>query len=241
MGSIRLLRDCRSLDLEVIWNYLYAVPGERPEDYEAPVAIIPLLEHLSPPFRLLPVLFHRYSAYHEEPAAFGLRAMRPLAAYSLVYGDTADTGSLAHAFEGAFERVRDLRPELWNAFEAAVGLWVETWRQDGGPPRVEGTVLPDGTMRVLDTRHCAVAEAHLLAGEAAATLKLVAVPRRQADISPTLAAVLRELVSKGLVIAYEDEVLSLVTGIRETHVAEVHPGDVAGPVEPTGIEAEGDT
>lgn len=217
MGNIRLLRDCRSLDLEVIWNLLYSIPGERPEDYEASVAVIPLLEHLHPPFRLLPVLFHRYSAYHEDPASFGLRSMRPLEAYSLVYGEAADTGRLAHAFEAEFERVSERWPDLWREFESAVAGWVAAWGGDGDSPRVEGSERPDGSMRVVDTRRCAVSGEHLLGAEAVAALAAVAYPRRHGEDSLPPADVLGDLLSRRLVITHEGEILSIVTKIRATH------------------------
>ena len=230
MGNIRLLRDCRSLDLEVIWNLLHSVPGEIPGDYEAPIAILPLLEHLHPPFRLLPVLFHRYSAYHENPAAFGLRALRPLEAYAIVYGDAADTGRLAHAFEADFERVSALHPGLWSEFESAVTRWVEEWGVEGGPPRVEGAELMDGGLRVTDTRRCAIAGEHLLALEEVAALLAVAAPARQGSFLPAQAAVLEGLVSKRLVLAYEDQLLSLVTGVQGGPMRKDGPGE-AVPVE----------
>ena len=100
LENIRLLKRCRSLDLEVHWNLLYGVPGETQRDYDDMLALFPAIRFLAPPRHCQSVSVDRYSPYFEEPERHGIRTLKPLLPYRYLYPfDEAVLADIAYTFE----------------------------------------------------------------------------------------------------------------------------------------------
>jgi len=60
LQNIQLLRWCRELAIDVVWNILAGFPGESPQEYDRQADLIPLLTHLAPPTCCTPVRLDRF-------------------------------------------------------------------------------------------------------------------------------------------------------------------------------------
>lgn len=125
--NVRLLKWCAEYGLRVFWNVIYGFPGEPPEEYVRMAALVPALEHLSPP-SLGPLVLDRFSPYHEHPGDFGLEIVGPLPYYEMVYAaDPATLNDLAYSFEYAHADDRDP-----DAYVAPLRRAIDEWRN--APP-----------------------------------------------------------------------------------------------------------
>lgn len=62
----------RRFGIEVHYNVLYGFPGDDPADYEAMLAVVPMLYHLNPPVSRVRVLTTRYAPLQADPGRFGI-------------------------------------------------------------------------------------------------------------------------------------------------------------------------
>lgn len=98
--NIQFLKWCMEYGIIVMWNLLYAVPGEKPEDYADIEKIIPLLTHLTPPVYLMPISINRFSPYFINPEKFGIRQIKPKKIYEWIYPQKGkDLYNLAYSFD----------------------------------------------------------------------------------------------------------------------------------------------
>ncbi len=86
LDGIALLKWAAELGVEVVWNLLWGLPGEDPDDYGHMTALIPDLTHLAPPNAVGAIRVDRFSPLFEDPAGFGARDIAPYPAYGYVYG-----------------------------------------------------------------------------------------------------------------------------------------------------------
>jgi ribosomal peptide maturation radical SAM protein 1 len=125
LQNLRLLKWCAELGIDVMWNVLYGMPGEPPEEFERMAALIPRVSHLQPPSSLVRLELDRFSPYHDDPARFGLEVLGPRRYYELVYpiDDRATLNDLAYTFEYRHADGRD--PDGYVAsLRAAVKQWM---------------------------------------------------------------------------------------------------------------------
>lgn len=97
--NVALLRLAREYGVIVDYAILAGFPGEEVEEYDRLAKELPKLTHLRPPVAVTPVEFHRFSPYHTDPAAFGLR-LRPWSEYANLYPlPEEEIARLAYLFE----------------------------------------------------------------------------------------------------------------------------------------------
>lgn len=82
--NIQLLKWCRQYGIFAGWLLLHDVPGEDDRWYREMADLFPRITHLQPPLKLLPILFYRFSRYHEHPEHYGLNLI-PSSLFSYVY------------------------------------------------------------------------------------------------------------------------------------------------------------
>jgi ribosomal peptide maturation radical SAM protein 1 len=124
LQNIQLLKWCAEFGITPQWNLLSGFPGERPDAYAAMTRLVPLLAHLPPP-HLSPIRLDRFSPYYTGSAAFGLKDVRPAAAYRHIYRLPEDVlANLAYYFDFAYadDRVPDTYVDPFNDK-------VETWKR----------------------------------------------------------------------------------------------------------------
>jgi ribosomal peptide maturation radical SAM protein 1 len=208
LENVRLLRDARSRDLHIIWNFITAFPGETREDYEAMIGLIPLIEHLDAPVRWGPIHISRYSPYHTDPSRYGIRNVRAWPVYHHLFGRSAEL--IAHNFDADYESMWD-HPELVARFDAVAGRWAESWRGTVTPPCLEARSTADGGRVVYDQRAVAKTRSYRLSRSESDALDAVRSPVLASAIADCHRGALETLVDLAFVVFYEDRYLSLVT------------------------------
>ena len=162
--NIQLLRWSEEVGILAAWNIITGFPGEEPEDYARMAQIIPLLVHLYAPSGCGPFRLDRFSPFYDHAAEYGLKRVRPNAAYYHVFPfGRRELERLAYFFE--FDYPYDPEPAEYTA---DLGREVSVWRnlRAGAPedlPRLDLT-QSEGGVTILDTRPCALRQTHLLTG-----------------------------------------------------------------------------
>jgi magnesium-protoporphyrin IX monomethyl ester (oxidative) cyclase len=154
--NVRLLRNCAELGIVPIWNLLRGFPGEVPRHYSAAAALVPLIEHLSPPRGPFPIRLDRFSPYFEKAEEYGFHRPGPMRGYSAIYQlPEAEIRDLAYFYEAAETQAEPI-PEL-EAWAQSVAKWRERHFSKNGPPVLSLVEIQDmGLLR--DTRRCSTAE-----------------------------------------------------------------------------------
>ena len=99
LQNIQLLKWCVELGVRPVWNVLWGLPGEDPDDYERMAALVPLLTHLPPPSNAGPVRIDRFSPLFEDPDAHDVGEVEPVEAYRHLYPFPAESvARLAYYF-----------------------------------------------------------------------------------------------------------------------------------------------
>ncbi len=98
--NLLLLRHCRNNGVGVEWNYLWGFPGENPASYEYILGVLPSLYHLEPPSGWGRLRVDRFSPLHANPEAHGLRNLRAVPSYGLLFPSLscADADQIAYYF-----------------------------------------------------------------------------------------------------------------------------------------------
>ncbi len=180
--NIRLLRYCRSVDLSVNWNLLYALPGDVLRWYEDVRRLIPDVTHLHPPSGVFHLSLDRFSPYLRNPTDFGIRTVSPMEAYGDVLPPGADVARVAYHFTGDYDSESRVASEVMDGLREDVLEWRRRW-SEGPLPTLSVTEIGDAVYLLLDTRAAGRFRVEFL-GEARARIALAGT--RSAD-DPELA------------------------------------------------------
>jgi len=186
LKNIQLLRWCRELGIEPLWNILYGFPDESPSEYARMAKLIPLLTHLDPPQACGAIRLDRFSPYFNRPTAFGLREVRAHSYYRHVFPLAGpDLDRLAYYFE--FDWPQAPYPEEYTRrLRRAFRRWKAS--TDAPPrqrPRLDLRRRAQAVF-ITDTRPCAVRRMHRLVGLAAEIYLLC-------DTAKTVPSLLKDL------------------------------------------------
>ena len=134
-NNIRFLKCLRHAGVRIYWNLLVKMPGEKKEDYEEMIALMPLLYHLPPPTGYSEIVFESQGAYVKDPERFGL-TMVPKPVYRYLFGDNDEIIKLiASLFDDVGEESRRLYRETqkyYNPLENIVKEWSNAYWKEGG-------------------------------------------------------------------------------------------------------------
>jgi len=194
--NLQLLKWSEELGILPFWNLLAGFPGEPVSVYDRMADLIPLLTHLAPPMGCDQIRLDRFSPLFTQGEALGIVNIRPAPAYSYVFPlAERELARLAYYFEFDYQdgrnpqtyiltlknavtewrraryRVKDLRLLRLDGCVGEDGAVsarfdAEDWR----PPRLDARMHHDGTVQVTDSRECAIAGEHWLAGLSAQML-----------------------------------------------------------------------
>ncbi|MCP1312051.1 hypothetical protein [Paenibacillus tyrfis] len=108
LQNVRLLKWCAELLITPLWNFLYGFPVENAQEYEETSCLMPSLTHLMPPGSVSPIRLDRFSPYYTSASHYGIRNIRPLRSYELVYPSfsSQDRMNIAYHFEIRFPTTR---------------------------------------------------------------------------------------------------------------------------------------
>jgi len=128
--NIQLIKWCRELDIEPIWNILYGFPGESPDEYRRMAEIMPQLRHLTPPITGKQIRMDRFSPNFVMAEQMGFRRVRPCPAYKFIYRlDDEATYNMAYYFAYDYEDGRDVRTYV-QPVQAAIDDWIGSYPED---------------------------------------------------------------------------------------------------------------
>jgi len=161
LRNIQLLKWCAEYNITAEWNILYGFPGETLEDYQRMLELLPAIRHLRPPTACGPVRLDRFSPYYNAPAEFGLRNVRPMAAYKYLYplADTESLQRIAYYFDYDYEPGVDP-----TGYAARVIEYAAEWRRDTEAGTLSSVRRSDGTIALIDTRAGTLLPQLLLSG-----------------------------------------------------------------------------
>jgi ribosomal peptide maturation radical SAM protein 1 len=125
LQNVAFLKWTRYYDIDVLWNFLVGLPGERLEDYEQQVAIARLIPHLPPPMAASRIHIDRFSPYFDYPEAFGIRDLRPHRAYACTYPADLDPARIAYFFD--YEAAQTVPLAALAALDQCLRQWRDAW------------------------------------------------------------------------------------------------------------------
>jgi ribosomal peptide maturation radical SAM protein 1 len=227
--NVRLLKWSAELDVNLFWNMLHAIPGERREDYLEIAAVIPLITHLRPPVDGCSRLrLDRFSPLFNKREEYGLRNVRPSRSYKVAYAlPDEHLMDLAYYFE--YDAADQ---EAADSFVQPVVDAVRDWHQCAGDSTF-AMYDRDGVLHLFDERPVApTAHARLrdeerqimLACDGGQKAKTLAM---QLNLPPArVEAVLNHFKAQGWVAHMDDRYLSLAVAMNhlvseETPTAEL--------------------
>lgn len=179
--NLAALRYMRSVSMRSTWNLLYGFPGDKREDYEHYLTLIPLLHHLHPPKGLGEVHIIRFSPYFKNSEAYGIRNVRPAAVYEDILPEGAVVDQLAYYFAAEYPSVTSQDPDLIANIEALVQEWIESWNTDW-LPMLSITRFPPDVYLLTDTRGLPGTEQMQIITREQAAAALVGQPMNRSDV-----------------------------------------------------------
>ena len=211
LQNLRFLRSCSEIGLLPLWNFLVGFPGENSAEYRELAALIPYLEHLSPPQNGPSFLrVDRFSPYFNRSAPVNFDAITPLEAYPFVYDlPPEQLERMACFFQGHSTHL--ISSETHALLAQAIVHWREAyWNPDH---HVLLSALPVGdAILVRDTRSIAREEFALLDAAEAQVLQRARAPANLDALlnDPALADATGSMLERGFLLRSGGQVLSLV-------------------------------
>lgn len=211
--NVQLLRRARQVGIQLVWLFLFNVPGELDQWYWQMSEWLPWIFHLQPPNLITKVRYDRFSPYHNRPQDYGLHPS-PNANYARVYPlAPAQLEGLAYFFEddpgqalppGREPEGDPSRPGR-DRLAGQIRAWMEAFNYSQIPPvlsmRDRGKDL-----FIVDTRPGSTERFYCLTGAAREVLLHCDQPRVLSEVPP-------ELIQRRLLLAQAGKYLSLpVTG-----------------------------
>lgn len=170
--NIQLLKWSEEVGVLPAWNILAGFPDESPDEYTWMTWLLPMLTHLEPPSGCAQIRLDRFSPLFDKAAECGLRRVRPTMAYYYVFPlGRRELFRLAYFFDFDYEDGR--KPETYiRSLQNEIIIWRNARFRDEGKnrPRLDALMQEDSTVKITDTRMCAVTAEHFLSGLDAAVL-----------------------------------------------------------------------
>jgi hypothetical protein len=156
----------------VNWNLLYGFPNDRIDYYVETLKLVPLLRHLSPPTGVYHLSVDRFSPYFNKAEQYGVRNLRPMAAYGSVFPSDAPLRQLAYHFVGDYKSESRETPEVIRALAREVEHWQAAWSNQDVAPTLSVIEIVPGNFMLLDSRSGAGQEKILFINESQAFVAL---------------------------------------------------------------------
>ena len=149
LNNIRFLKDCRKLNIDIRWNFLYEIPGERDEMYYSMLELMPKIEHLQAPHDIRPLFITRFTPLHNDINAYKISNLKPYGGYQYFFPDIVNINNLAKYFTGkSFLTIQNRL--LRNKFLSVANSWKIQWEKKK-KPKLE-LINKNGHKFLIDTR-----------------------------------------------------------------------------------------
>jgi ribosomal peptide maturation radical SAM protein 1 len=220
--NVRLLRDCSTLGISVVWNYLYGFPGELNEYYLHVLRQFPALVHLQPAEIATRVALERFSPYFDDPS-LGLVSLGPSRFYTAIHPLPPDVVSgLAYLHDSIPVGIgSDLVADL----ETALARWRREHRVGGLTLAEADTVGADDTLLARDRRPGFEPRDHrfasglettaylgLLRGRTLPSLRRMLADQGFETTQDELSTLVQTWLDQGLIFEESDTYVALATG-----------------------------
>jgi ribosomal peptide maturation radical SAM protein 1 len=149
MQQVQFIKWATEIGLSMVYGVLYGNPGETVEDYQEMADAVRFLRHLQPPTYVTAIALDRFSPYFNNPAAYGIRNVRPPEWFRRVFPSAAiDHHRLSYhfAFDHDDYQNATLRQAVDRCREQLLG-----WRRSFQPDRL-AYAKHDGIVYILDRR-----------------------------------------------------------------------------------------
>lgn len=232
--NIRLLRWAAELGVTVEWNLLYGIPGERAEDYEQILDLLPLISHLrAPTVGCSKIRIDRFSPLEKYSEKFDLGRLWPSPAYNVVFDlPPSRIENIAYFFDSQRKLGLGVIEEV-ECLKVAVANWCRT----RGDITFVSLHLGKDTLLLTDNRACAKVTSIELCGSDAtiydacdegASLEQIAT--KVSIGTKRVRPVLNRFVENGWVIMVDNRYLSLATCLDEIVEIERFPRAFVGEI-----------
>jgi ribosomal peptide maturation radical SAM protein 1 len=217
--NIALLRSCAGVGTWVIWNMLYAFPGESAADYESMVGLMPRLAHLQPPTGAHRIVIDRFSPNFDESEAMGIGPIEPLRSYYALYPPEAAVTDIAYHFFGDYSTDLLRQPDVLERLKEGIAEWQRAWEHNAHPVL---QLFEAGTSTfIIDTRPIARAATTRLSADQLATLLHFERAHPRAGLDPALGATVAWLLEHNFLIEHEGKLMSVVVRPRAAIVERI--------------------
>ncbi len=133
--NLALLKWGRERGLNILWNLLCAIPGEKAEDYDQQLLLIDKIPQFQPPHGVNPIRIDRFSPYFNNYADYGWESIEPFAEYRWLHPhfDNDALNDVAYHFNGVggiqpgsyLKRLRGALNEWRERFDKNDGLFLD--------------------------------------------------------------------------------------------------------------------
>ena len=152
LKNVHFLKLCRTYGIYPIWTILLAIPGERQQDYDDMAALIPKLVHLNPPPAGVNFIrMHRFSPYFTDTGRWAENIRAPEYMRGLFPVDKVDISKVAFEFEADWKNILPGAHPYRQVIDRT-RAWMDAWRLSPDLPGLEYEDLPDGVLKLLDSR-----------------------------------------------------------------------------------------
>jgi ribosomal peptide maturation radical SAM protein 1 len=157
LQNVQLLKWCKELGVEPLWNFLVGFPGETADEYARMAADVPAICHLPAPTGVTPIRLDRFSPNFNDADRLGFARIRPLPFYAFLYDLPEEARrNLAYYFAYDYRDPRELA-RYAGPLARRVHAWRTAWRH----AELVSIDLGDRLV-LLDSRPSAVAPIALL-------------------------------------------------------------------------------
>ena len=147
--NVQYLKWAKQVGVVPHWNILYGFPGEKSEDYDFTLRVIPLMTHFRPPVGVGRIRLDRFSPNYERAEELGFSNVRPIESYEYVYRgvDAELLGRMAYFFSADYSEEME-----FELYEGKLHAACDGWREDSKHAALGFVKGSDGGGLLVDTR-----------------------------------------------------------------------------------------
>jgi ribosomal peptide maturation radical SAM protein 1 len=210
LQNVQLLKWCKEIGVEPMWNFLLGFPGESPDDYRQMAELTTRVCHLPGPVGVTAIRLDRFSPNFNDSDRLGFARVRPLPFYEFIY-DLPETArrNLAYYFAYDYKTPQDVA-RYAEPLVRRVHAWRTTWRH-----AELVSVDLDDRLVVLDTRPGAPSPVSMLDGRDRELYLACDAVTDAGQLGSSAPSRLQALAGRGLMLSDGSRFLSLAIPIGD--------------------------
>lgn len=159
INNLANLKYCMKHHIDTVWNLLTGFPGERAEDYQEQIDLLPLIEHFNPPMSHGPIVYVRNNEYVNNPEKYGIKLRPSKGMYAMSPCNEEYVRATATAYELLEPLVesQELKEKRNEYF-----MKLDSWKNQG--KRYLDMRKHADYLKIIDTRACRTSVIHKLCG-----------------------------------------------------------------------------